>query len=51
MELWQIRNKVEELRAQAEKERLETDDFNFKNVLAAQEMAYEKIQHLFRQML
>jgi hypothetical protein len=51
MKLHEFKAKIEALHDVAEKRRFATDDFYYKNVLAAEEAAYEKVLHLLKDLV
>lgn len=51
MKLHEFKVRIENLHAEAEAMRHKADDFNYKNVLAAQEVAYEKVLELYKQLV
>jgi hypothetical protein len=51
VKLHEFKAAIEALHSRAEAQRLVADDFQWKNVLAAEEVAYEKVLELYKQLV
>lgn len=48
MNIRDLYKEIEKLHAKAQAERKATDDFEYKNIIASREVAYEQVMHLIR---